>query len=105
MVELDAWKIYVSAGIESNEIVGKCRVEKEKCDETREEVSVESFSYKHRWICSNCYKNGQQVARKNKTLYCSARAAHSWRDPIMMCQIGTLFFEILQKKIKKHIFR
>jgi hypothetical protein len=27
------------------------------------------------------------VTRKGKTQYCSARAAHSWRDPIMMCHI------------------
>ena len=28
------------------------------------------------------------MTRKGKTQYCSARAAHSWRDPIMMCHIG-----------------
>ena len=86
MVELDAWKIYVSSGIDSDQIIAKCVSELKK--ESSEEPSAEAFTYKHRWICSSCYKNGQQVQRKNKSQYCSARAAHSWRDPIMMCHIG-----------------
>ena len=86
MVELDAWKIYVSSGIDSDQIISKCLSELKK--ESSEEPSAEAFTYKHRWICSSCYKNGQQVQRKNKSQYCSARAAHSWRDPIMMCHIG-----------------
>ena len=86
MVELDAWKIYVSSGIDSDQIISKCVSELKK--ESSEEPSAEAFTYKHRWICSSCYKNGQQVQRKNKSQYCSARAAHSWRDPIMMCHIG-----------------
>lgn len=85
MVELDAWKIYVSSGIDSDQIISKCLSELKK--ESSEEPNAEAFTYKHRWICSNCYKNGQQVQRKNKSQYCSARAAHSWRDPIMMCHI------------------
>ena len=42
----------------------------------------------HRWICAQCYKNGQQVARRGKTQYCAAgRNAHAWRDPILICFI------------------
>ena len=101
MVELDAWKIYVSSGIDSDQIISKCLSELKKSEST-EEPSAEAFTYKHRWICSSCYKNGQQVQRKNKSQYCSARAAHSWRDPIMMCHIGK---KNQRKNIDSYIFQ
>ena len=43
MVELDAWKISVSAGIDSLEIISKCKMEKENENNTKDEIQQESF--------------------------------------------------------------
>ena len=43
MVELDAWKIYVSAGIESSDIIDKCKIEKEQEVIQKDENSSDTF--------------------------------------------------------------
>lgn len=82
MVELDAWRIFVSAGVSPDEILATANSLASPTPESPAPFSS-SFAFKHKWICSQCNKNGQTVERRGKTAYCSSRQSHSWRDPLL----------------------
>ena len=88
MVELDAWRIFVSTGGTPDCILEVVQ-EQNLMMEVERPTASSSFAYKHRWICAQCYKNGQIVERKGKTQYCTSRGnPHSWRDPLLYVHIG-----------------
>ena len=87
MVELDAWRIFISTGGTPQTILEHTQ-EQETFVDISPTAVTSTFNFKHRWICAQCYKNGQIVERKGKTLYCSSRGSHSWRDPMLYCNIG-----------------
>lgn len=87
MVELDAWRIFISTGGTPDSILHATQEQNSLLDLERGVVNT-TFNFKHRWICAQCYKNGQIVERKGRTLYCSSRGSHSWRDPMLYCYIG-----------------
>ena len=91
MVELDAWRIFVSTGSTPDSILLATEAQNTNQESVETRVptgGASSFTFKHRWICAQCYKNGQIVERKGKTLYCASRGSHSWRDPMLYCHIG-----------------
>lgn len=87
MVELDAWRIFVSHGVLPDEILATANSLQSPHSGSPAPFSS-TFNFKHKWICSQCYKNGQIVERKGKTNYCSLpRNSHSWRDPLLYVYI------------------
>lgn len=103
MVELDAWRIFVSHGVLPDEILATANSLQSPHSSSPAPFSS-TFNFKHKWICSQCYKNGQIVERKGilrlkspthcfagKTNYCSLpRSSHSWRDPLLYVYIGKI---------------
>ncbi|CAG5098777.1 Oidioi.mRNA.OKI2018_I69.XSR.g15966.t2.cds [Oikopleura dioica] len=87
MVELDAWRIFVSHGVLPDEILATANSLQSPNSGSPAPFSS-TFNFKHKWICSSCHKNGQTVERKGKTNYCSLpRNSHSWRDPLLYVYI------------------
>ena len=88
MVELDAWRFFATGG--SGDMIVQAIQEQNSKKEHQMApiVSNLTFNFKHKWICAQCFKNGQTVERKGKTHYCAARISHSWRDPMLYAHIG-----------------
>ena len=55
MVELDAWRIFVSHGVLPDEILATANSLQSPHSGSPAPFSS-TFNFKHKWICSQCYK-------------------------------------------------